>query len=327
MTFLTVSKISKAGLGDFKLQEITFSQRKNQKIAIAGETGSGKSTLLKIIAGLEQADAGEVRLKEEKVLGPIEKLVPGHPSISYLSQDFELPKYLRVEQVLSYTNKLSRDNANQLFEVCQISHLMERKTDELSGGERQRIALAKLLITSPQLLLLDEPFSNLDIGHKNTLKVVLNDISKYLKITYILVSHDPLDILSWANKILIMKDGQIIQKGSPKKIYDSPLNEYVAGLFGPYNLITPLHAETFLKIWGRKPTGKSLLIRPENFKIVKRKRKTLEGKVTGITFFGSYCEIEVLIGETIVIIKKKKPLIKKGDTAYIHCLREDVCSI
>ena len=95
MTLLSVSNISKAGLGNFKLQDITFSQRKNQKIALAGETGSGKSTLLKIIAGLEQPDTGEVLFKGEHVMGPAENLVPGHPGICYLTQDFELPKFFK----------------------------------------------------------------------------------------------------------------------------------------------------------------------------------------------------------------------------------------
>ena len=221
MTFLTVSDITKEGLGNFKLQEITFSQRKNQKIAIAGETGSGKSTLLKIIAGLEQADTGEVIFKKQRVKGPEENLVPGHPGIAYLSQDFELPKFLRVEQVLAYSNNLSQEGANTLFAVCEISHLLERKTDELSGGERQRIALAKLLITSPQLLLLDEPYSNLDMVHRNTLKGVLEKICKQLKITCILVSHEPSDVLSWADKIIVMKDGQIVQKDTSERFIAS----------------------------------------------------------------------------------------------------------
>src|SRR5688500_2555870 len=115
MTFLAVSDISKQGLGNFKLQDITFSQRKNQKIALAGETGSGKSTLLKIIAGLEQPDSGEVVFKNETVKGPAENLVPGHSGIAYLSQDFELPKFLRVEQVLSYANNLNQEEADTLF--------------------------------------------------------------------------------------------------------------------------------------------------------------------------------------------------------------------
>jgi ABC-type lipoprotein export system ATPase subunit len=148
MALLTVENISRTE-GDFVLTGISFTQKKHQKIAIAGETGSGKSTLLKIIAGLQQADTGEVYLGKERVEGAYERLVPGHPRIAYLSQNFELPKFLRVEQVLNYANTLSEEAASTLYNVCQIDHLQKRRTDELSGGEKQRIAIARLLITSP----------------------------------------------------------------------------------------------------------------------------------------------------------------------------------
>ncbi len=327
MEFLTVSKIYKQGLGDFKLQNISFSQRRNRQIAIAGETGSGKSTLLKIIAGLEQPGSGDVHFNETIVQGPADQLVPGHPAIAYLSQDFDLPKFLRVEQILSYSNTLTTDEGNTLFAVCQINHLLKRKTDELSGGERQRIALAKLLITSPQLLLLDEPFSNLDMVHKRTLKTVLNDICRRLKITSILVSHDPLDTLSWADKIIVMKDGKMVQTGSPKSIYNKPLNEYVAGLFGNYNLISAADATVFYNLWKIRPKDKNLLVRPEDFKIVSRKQKALQGKVISATYFGSYYEIEVLSGDLRILIKSKKRKVKRGDDIYFKCAKEDVWHI
>ena len=325
MTFLTVLDISKEGLGNFKLQEITFSQRKNQKIAIAGETGSGKSTLLKIIAGMEQPDSGEVLFKEQRVKGPEENLVPGHPGIAYLSQDFELPKFLRVEQVLAYSNNLSQEEAATLFAVCEISHLLERKTDELSGGERQRIALAKLLITSPQLLLLDEPYSNLDMVHRNTLKGVLEKICKHLKITCILVSHEPSDVLSWADKIIVMKDGQIVQKDSSEKIYRKPANEYVAGLFGNYNLINGAKATWMDVLWGIKMSKKNLLIRPENFKIVTKKHKAISAKVVDVNYFGSYYEVEARVDEYNILIRTKKDKVKRGDRVYVKCSLGDVC--
>lgn len=325
MTFLTVSGISKTGLGNFKLQEISFSQRKDQKIAIAGETGSGKSTLLKIIAGIEQADAGEVLFREQRVKGPEENLVPGYPGIAYLSQDFELPKFLRVQQVLAYANSLSQDDANTLFSVCEIAHLMERKTDELSGGERQRIALAKLLIASPQLLLLDEPYSNLDMVHRNTLKGVLEKVCKQLKITCILVSHEPSDVLSWADKIIVMKDGQIVQKDPSERIYRRPTNEYVAGLFGNYNLINYAQARWLYELLDIKPSKKNLLIRPENFKIVTKKHKAVSGKVVEVNYFGSYYEVEVRVDEYNILIRTKKDKVKKGDRVYVKCSLEDVC--
>jgi ABC-type Fe3+/spermidine/putrescine transport system ATPase subunit len=325
MNLVTVSGIHKQGEQDLILKDITFSQRKLQKIAIAGETGSGKSTLLKIIAGLVQPDGGEVFFEDKKVSGPADTLVPGHPGIAYLSQTFELPKFLRVEQVLAYSNVMTAGEADTLYEVCQISHLLKRKTDQLSGGEKQRIALARLLITSPKLLLLDEPFSHLDMVHKNTLKAVIRDIGKRLKITCVLVSHDPADTLSWADKILVMKDGQIVQKGAPEKIYRQPVNEYTAGLFGKYNLITPAHAEIFSRLPGIAINKKSLIVRPEHFKIVPKGKRALSGKVMQVHFLGDHYELEVSIPRaTSITVKAAADNFDVGDTIGIALSPEAV---
>jgi iron(III) transport system ATP-binding protein len=164
--------------------------------------------------------------------------VAGHPHVAYLSQQFDLPKFLRVEQVLDYVNSLSVNEAASIFSVCRIDHLLQRKTDQLSGGERQRIAIARLLVGRPTLLLLDEPFTNLDMVMKSLLKKVIDDIGKKLRITCIMVSHDPEDSLAWADEIMVLKNGKVIQQGTPHSIYREPVNEYVAGLFGAYNLIT-----------------------------------------------------------------------------------------
>ncbi|MCA6414491.1 MAG: ATP-binding cassette domain-containing protein, partial [Cytophagales bacterium] len=215
MDLLHVKAVSKQSEHRFLLKNITFSQSRLQRIAIAGETGSGKTTLLKIIAGLEQPNSGEVIFQSKKVEGPEETLVAGHPSIAFLPQYFELPKFLRVEQVLSYASHVSSGEANRLFRLCQIEKLLLRKTNELSGGERQRIALCRLLIGQPSLLLLDEPFSNLDMPLKSKLKDVIQNISTKLKITCLLVSHDPDDMLSWAEEIIVLKEGKVVQKGTP----------------------------------------------------------------------------------------------------------------
>lgn len=315
MAFLKTSRISKKIEADFVLQDINFSQRKFQKIAIAGETGSGKTTLLKCIAGLAQPDAGEIIFENKKVIGPAEKLVPGHSDILYLSQHFELSKSLRVEQVLAYASTLSDEAENKVYEVCQISHLLNRRTDALSGGERQRIGIARLLISSPKLLLLDEPFSNLDMVHKNTLKKVIDDICLKLKITCILVSHDPLDTLSWADKIFVMHEGQIVQTGLPEKIYHSPVNEYVAGLFGKYNLLSSEQMTSFSKV--ETTTKKVNLIRPENFKIVTKNKQAVKGIVTAIKFFGSHYDIEVSLLQTMITIRTGSCNIAIGKTVYV----------
>lgn len=317
MTLLEVSHISKRAETDFTLETISFSQRKLQKIAIAGETGSGKSTLMKIIAGLIQPDEGHVIFEGKAIEGPQDKLIPGHPGISYLSQHFELPKFLRVEQVLAYANTLTDQEANTIYDVCEITHLLKRRTDQLSGGERQRIALAKLLIASPRLLLLDEPFTNLDMIHKNTLKSVIRNIGKELKITCMLISHDAVDILSWADQIVVMRDGKMVQKGTPEKIYRQPANEYVAGLFGKYTTIDPEQSPELSKLLKVDTKGKRLFIRPEHFSITKRSKTSIPGKVNRINFCGSYYELEVALAKNHIIVTTPACSLKNGDAVYI----------
>jgi ABC-type sulfate/molybdate transport systems ATPase subunit len=201
----------------------------------------------------------------ERVKGPDEKLIPGHPAIAYLPQDFELRNNYRMEELLQYANKLAGEKAGALYEVCRINHLLKRKNDQLSGGEKQRIAIARLLVSSPKLLLLDEPFSNLDMIHKTILKSVIRDIGEQLNITCIMVSHDPLDTLSWADDIIVMKAGKLVQQGTPMQIYQQPVNEYIAGLFGKYNLLDEAHAKIFLP--SQNVPGKKLLVRPEQFRL------------------------------------------------------------
>jgi len=316
MAFLKVSGIVKRAEAGLVLDDITFTQRKYENIAVVGETGSGKSTLLKIIAGLLEPDRGNVSIEDEFVEGPANKLVPGHRGIGYLSQDFELPKNLTVEQILRYANNLTAEGAEFLYEACEINHLFSRKPDHLSGGERQRIALAKLLVNSPRLLLLDEAFSNLDRAHKIAMKQILHKVAKKMSVSFILISHEPEDILSWAHKVLVIKNGRIIQQGSPYKIYQEPANEYVAGLLGTFNVLDP-ELKTISKLLPTKKTKKTVLIRGEQFELGRKRKNSLGGKVLGIKFFGSYYEIEVDCSGTVLTAKTQRNTFVKGDTVYI----------
>jgi ABC-type Fe3+/spermidine/putrescine transport system ATPase subunit len=316
MPLLKVSHVSRQFENTAAVDDVSFTQNKLEKIAIAGETGSGKSTLLKMIAGLIQPDSGSVSFDREQIAGPDDKLVPGHPGIAYLSQHFELQKFLRVEQVLEYANKLTGDEAKTLFEICRIDHLMKRKTDELSGGEKQRIAIARLLISAPRMLLLDEPFSNLDMTQRNTLKTVLEDICKGLKITCILVSHDPQDVLTWADRILIMRHGKVVQKGTPENVYKMPVNAYTAGLFGKFSSISV--AETILPLPVRgRIRQRELYVRPENLQLVPRGAKSVKGKITKVTFTGNSYELEVETAREELLIQTEKSAYEAGGTVYI----------
>ncbi|RFM28348.1 ABC transporter ATP-binding protein [Deminuibacter soli] len=320
MNFLAVSGISNIHEqdGNFVIHNISFTLQQFVQLGIAGETGCGKSTLLKMIAGFAQPSAGTITFLGQKVIGPYDQLIPGHPGIVYLSQHFELPNFLTVAQVLEYVNELPEAEAFALYEICRITHLMHRRTDQLSGGEKQRIALARLLVTAPKLLMMDEPFSNLDTIHKNILKSVVRDIAERLKITCILVSHDPMDNLAWANHIIVMQKGEIVQQGTPEHIYHQPLNEYVAGLFGKYNLLTPEQAPLFANIPTLAFNGKPLFVRPEQFTITTSANKSVKGTVTRASFLGSAYELEVqLAPHCTVTVKTTKTNYKAGKTVYL----------
>jgi len=324
MDLVKVSGIRKQEGDRVILEGISLVQKEFRRIALAGESGAGKTTLLKSIGGLVQPDAGEILYKGERVKGPLERLIPGHPGIAYLSQHFELRNNYRVEDLLQITNNLPEAEAAAIYELCRIRHLLQRKTDQVSGGERQRIGLARLLISSPGLLLLDEPFSNLDPIHKALLKEVIGDVGEKLKISCLLASHDPLDTLSWAEEIIVLKEGRIVQKGPPEEIYGRPVSEYVGALFGSYNLIRPEDLKQFIHLPGVAMNGNPLFIRPGNIKLTKRKgqeniagEQALKGIVDRLLFFGNYYEAEVTAGGCRIRASVGDRSIHAGDIVYV----------
>jgi ABC-type sugar transport system ATPase subunit len=314
MNLLSVTGVSKQREQDFFLDAISFEQPKLRRIAIAGETGSGKSTLLQIIAGLGTSDTGEVLFENKKVLGSDRQLIPGHPEIAYLSQYFELRNHYRVEELLEMASRIPARLAKQLFEICRISHLLKRKNDQLSGGEKQRIALARVLVATPKLLILDEPFSNLDLIHKDILKAIIADIGNQLEITILLASHDPLDTLSWAEEMIVLRQGKIVQHDSPEHLYRRPVNEYVAGLFGRYNLIPPGKTGLFVERTGITNARKSLLIRPEALTLNMSPISRLKGVVSRSRFMGGYYEVDVNVAGMNIVAHSRELSWQPGTT-------------
>ena len=315
MAFLEVKNLHKQHGNILSVKDISFSLDPFQKLAIAGETGSGKTTLLKMIAGLVQPDGGEIIFKEKRVLGPDEKLMAGHPDIGYLSQHFELRNNYRVEDELDAKNILTTEEASEIYSICQIDHLLKRKTNQLSGGEKQRIALARILIASPELILLDEPFSNLDMGHKQIMKSVVDEIGNKLGITCMMVLHDASDLLSWAHQVLVMQEGNIIQRGNPEEIYRYPVNEYCAGLFGEYNIIADTSA--LKDINGILQDGKRLMVRPEDIHIRKGPDNATMAMVEEVFFMGPYYLLEVSVAGKKLQLFEQSGKINKGDKVYI----------
>ena len=298
MDLLTVSDISLVEREATVLLPLSFGQQAGQKLALAGESGAGKSTLLQIIAGLVQPTTGEIRIAGERVRGPHVALVPGHPGVAYLSQKSDLPHSLRVEQVLRYASQRPAAEAQALYELCRIDHLLARRTDQLSGGEQQRVALARLLLGAPRLLLLDEPYSNLDRVHKRQLQAIIAEVGERLRITCLLVSHDATDVLPWADEILVLRRGQLVQRGTPQQLYYQPADEYVAALFGDYNLVRGADRQALDSVAGLAPET-PLLVRPEQL-VLAAAGSGLAGTVRAVRFMGSYYEYEIQLPENVV---------------------------
>ncbi|KQC02471.1 ABC transporter ATP-binding protein [Pedobacter sp. Hv1] len=246
------------------IKNISFAINSGAIVAIIGESGSGKSTLLKCIYGLLKPDSGEVLFNGKRVKGPDEQLIPGNAEMKMVTQDFSLNIYAKVydniASMLSNTNvKAKEEKTLAMMEHLHITKLKDKKIIELSGGEQQRVAIAKALISNTKVLLLDEPFSQVDSLLKNQLRADIKRLAKETGLTIILVSHDPTDGLFLADQLLILKQGQLLQNDQPEKIYQNPADLYTAKILGNAVSLTREEAEQL----GIKATKQSIVFYPE----------------------------------------------------------------
>ncbi|OQD44311.1 ABC transporter ATP-binding protein [Croceivirga radicis] len=227
------------------LKDISFQLPNGSHLALIGESGSGKSTLLKAIYGKLKLGQGEVSWNNQKVLGPDFNLIPGENYMKYVSQDLDLMPFTTVsenigEHLSVFEPETHQARIQELLEVIQLEDYAHVKVKNLSGGQQQRVAIAKALAQEPKILLLDEPFSSIDQFKKNGLKQLLFPYLKEKGITVINATHDPDDILPFSWLTLVLKDGEILDFGPTKNVYNHPKNLYAASLFGEANTI-PLY--------------------------------------------------------------------------------------
>ncbi|WP_224485450.1 ABC transporter ATP-binding protein [Robertkochia aurantiaca] len=237
---LQVSKLSFSYTDKAVLTHINLDLQPGEYLSIIGESGSGKSTLLKLIYGLLNPDSGSISWKDQKLLGPLYNLVPGEDFIKYQAQDYDLmPSLTAGENVGKYLSNFyprkKQKRIRELLELVDMSEFADRKPPELSGGQQQRIALARVLAKPPELLLLDEPFSNIDNFRKNNLRRNVFSYLKDHKIACIVATHDNQDSLSFADKTMVLRKGKTMAADSPLNLYKNPPNKYTARLFGEVN--------------------------------------------------------------------------------------------
>lgn len=223
------------------LKNISLEIEQGTHVAVIGESGCGKSTLLDITYGLLQAKSGQVLWNNEELLGANHHLVPGHPMMKYVPQEFDLMPFTTVFDNVGEHLSIQIDDRSeriaQLLDVVDMSDFKDRKVKTLSGGQKQRVAIAKALAQEPQLLLLDEPFSHIDNFRKNALRRKLFAYLTDNNISCLVATHDRDDVLSFCHKTVIMRKGEIIDYRNTKEVYEQPLSAYTASLFDEVNFI------------------------------------------------------------------------------------------
>ncbi|MDF9795878.1 ABC-type Fe3+/spermidine/putrescine transport system ATPase subunit [Catalinimonas alkaloidigena] len=332
-TILEVKNVSKAyeGKDQNAVKNISFSLDKGQILTLTGESGSGKTSLLKIIAGLLEPDEGKIYLNGEWVKGPSRRLVPGHPEIKMVYQHYELSPKLNVAQNIkrilrAYVKEYQEERAEELMEICKLQHLRDSFPRELSGGEKQRVALARALAEEPLLLLMDEPFSNIDLSLKAHLKREIIDILEALEITTIIVSHDPQDALSMADQVAVMRQGKLLQLDKPEKIYKQPSNTYIAGLFGYCNIISTHEAKSALNLPTKRQS--TLCIRSEDILIEPDvKDSKHQATIKNIRFMGAFYEVAVEYAQQNWVLYHRTNHIKVGDQVRLNIPKDKIITI
>lgn len=221
------------------LKNISLKLDQGTHAAVIGESGCGKSTLLDVIYGLLQSQKGSVKWEDEELLGADHHLVPGHPMMKYVPQEFDLMPFTTVFENVGEHLSIQIDDREmrieELLEVVDMSDFKERKVKTLSGGQKQRVAIAKALAQEPKLLLLDEPFSHIDNFRKNALRRRLFDYLTNNNISCLVATHDRDDVLSFCHKSIIMRKGEIIDYRATHEVYSKPKSLYTASLFDEVN--------------------------------------------------------------------------------------------
>ena len=307
--FLNIENLIKFYSKDDPLiKDLNFSVNKGEFVSFIGESGSGKTTFLKCLAGLEKINSGKITLNNRVLDDKTTFVKPNHRKIGFIFQDYPLFPHLSVLENL----KINLDgqyekNIKYYVELTGLDNLLNRYPHELSGGEQQRVCITRALIREPDLLLMDEPFSNLDVSIKSKIQSEVYKILKSTNTTTILVTHDIKDTFDISDRILVFKAGIVQQYDKPEEMYCNPVNCYCAKILGDLNRI---HID-----------GKELYIRPEKIKIVDKSKHKI--KVEKTSFIGKEYKIKGTLNKDEIHFYNSAP-IKDTNNLFIDFDKSDL---
>lgn len=217
------------------IHNVDLEIEKGEFVVFVGPSGCGKSTLLRLIAGLETLSSGEIIIADM----PVKDLPPSKRGIAMVFQSYALYPHMTVFNNMAFSLNLQgmtkneiKDRVDSAAKILQMEHLLERRPAALSGGQRQRVAIGRAIVRNPEVFLFDEPLSNLDAALRHDTRVEIAKLHNQLGATTIYVTHDQVEAMTLADKIVVLKDGEVMQVGSPMDLFNYPANEFVAGFLG-----------------------------------------------------------------------------------------------
>lgn len=313
--------------GQFVLKGINLDIYENEFVTLLGPSGCGKTTLLRILGGFLDPSEGAVVFGDEDIT----KLPPYKREINTVFQKYALFPHMNVYNNIAFGLKIKKEpkdiieqKVKRMLRLVGLEEYAQRAVTEMSGGQQQRVAIARALVNEPRVLLLDEPLGALDLKLRKEMQQELKKIQKEVGITFIFVTHDQEEALTMSDKIVVMKEGEIQQIGSPTDIYNEPVNEYVANFIGESNIIDGFMISDYKVMFEDKRFDcvdfgfdenepVNVVIRPEDLDIVKKDEGKLHGFVKSVLFKGVHYEtvVETKSGTSItvkMIVSDGKPV-------------------
>jgi len=311
---ITLNQITKSFGNVEVIQPIDLTVEDGEFVVFVGPSGCGKSTLLRLIAGLEDVTSGQILIDGKDATD----IPPAKRGLAMVFQSYALYPHMSVRKNIGFPLKMARIDraeANRKIEaaaeVLNLTDYLKRRPGQLSGGQRQRVAIGRAIVREPEAFLFDEPLSNLDAALRVNMRLEISELHQKLKTTMIYVTHDQVEAMTMADKIVVLSDGRIEQVGSPLELYNKPRNKFVAGFIGSpkMNFVEGEKAQQF--------NAHSIGIRPEHFSVSKE-NGMWKGTVGVTEHLGSDTFFRVHIDNEVLMARVNGEIdVHHGDTVYL----------
>lgn len=323
MSFLELSGLSKHFGSFVAVEDLSLSVKKGEFVSLLGPSGCGKTTTLQMIAGFLEPTRGDISIEGKDLL----RIPANKRNIGIVFQSYALFPHMTAAENVAFGLEMRgvpkgerSTRVERALDLVHLAQFKDRYPKHLSGGQQQRIALARAIVIEPQMLLLDEPMSNLDAKLREDMQLELRMIQQELGITTILVTHDQNEAMALSDQIAVMHGGRIVQLGTPWEVYERPANRFVSTFLGKSNLLPD----------GTSPSG-ALSVRPEKVRLVAPGSGRLDGLVLNRVFYGSYWLYQVQVKQDVVLVHEQNmdgPRRSKGEAVGLdwhehHALRLD----